>query len=105
MIELSKRQVKFLKKVAQKEKPLFQVGKLGVTDIFIQQIEDALEKRELVKFTILQNSDEEINEAAVKIAQTIQARVVQTIGHTAILYRPSSKEKYQRLSKEVAAVD
>ena len=101
MIILSKQQIKYLRKKAQKEKALFQVGKLGVTPVFIEQVDDAIEKREMVKFSILQNSDEEIDAAASNIAEAIGAVVVQTIGHTAILYRPSSKEKYQQLTQEL----
>ncbi|MGX7109523.1 ribosome assembly RNA-binding protein YhbY [Facklamia miroungae] len=104
MTVLNKKQIKFLRKKAQKEKPIFQVGKLGVTDVFIQQVNEAIEKRELVKFNILQNSDEEINQAAEQIAESIDAVIIQTVGHTAILYRPSRKEKYQRLSEEIANI-
>ncbi|MBG9980913.1 YhbY family RNA-binding protein [Facklamia sp. DSM 111018] len=102
MEDLSKQQMKFLRKIAQKEKALFQVGKLGITQVFIEQIESAIEKREIVKFNILQNSDEEIDQAAQQIAEKINAVIVQTIGNTAVLYRPSSKTKYQRISAELA---
>lgn len=105
MKELSKSQLKYLRKVSQKEKPLFQIGKNGVTDIFIEQIDAAIEKRELVKFKILQNSDETIKEAANQIAEGINAVIVHLIGATAVLYRPSSKEKDQRLSQEVNNID
>lgn len=104
MTTLSKKQIKFLKKVAHHHKPIFQMGKLGLTDVFIEQVDQALEKRELIKFNILQNSEEEIAEATVAIAEAVGAVVVQVIGHTGILYRPSSKLKYQVLSKEVADV-
>lgn len=104
MITLSKKQVKFLKQVAHHHKPIFQMGKLGLTDVFIEQVDQALEKRELVKFNILQNSEEEIKEATAAIAEAVEAVVVQVIGHTGILYRPSSKPKNQGLSKEVADV-
>lgn len=102
MEDLSKQQFKFLRKIAQKEKALFQVGKLGITQVFIEQIDSAIEKREIVKFNILQNSDEEIDQAAQQIAEEINAMIVQMIGNTAVLYRPSSKAKYQRISTELA---
>lgn len=101
---LSKAQLKFLKKESHILKSNYQIGKLGLSDNFIEQIDLALEKHEMVKFNILQNSMEEIKEAANQIAQAIGAEVVQTIGHTATLYRPSDKEKYQVLSKKVKAV-
>lgn len=104
MITLSNKQRKFLKKSAHHLKPIFQMGKLGLGDEFIEQVDLALEKRELIKFNVLQNSDEEVEDAAQQIAQALDAVVVQVIGHTGILYRPSSNVKYQGLSQEVAAI-
>ena len=44
---------------------------------------------------------EEVDEVTTEIAAAIGAEVVQTIGHTGILYRPSQTTKYQKLSVEV----
>ena len=104
MTTLSKKQIKFLKKTAHKLKAIFQMGKLGLTEVFIEQVDQALEKREMIKFTVLQNSEEDVRDVADEIASAIDATVVQVIGHTAILYRPSSKEKFQVLSKEVSQI-
>lgn len=105
MKELSKKQLKFLRKKSHSHKPLFQMGKLGLTEVFIEQIDKAIEKRELIKFNLLQNADEDLSEVAYEIAETIDAYVVQIIGSTAILYRPSSKEKYQKISIEVQDIN
>ncbi len=101
MIELSKTQLKTLRKLSHKEKPILQIGKQGLTEAFIEQIDSALEKRELIKFNILQNSDESIQEVAEDIASQLNAQIVQTIGSTAILYRPSSKEKNQKITAQL----
>lgn len=101
MTELNKAQIKFLRKQSHSLKPLFQMGKLGLTDVFIEQVDNAIEKRELIKFVILQNSDEDLDDVAQKIAEAIDGTVVQTIGSTAILYRASSKEKFQEISQQV----
>lgn len=101
MINLNKQQKKYLRKYAQKEKAIFQIGKLGLSEVFIEQLEAALNKRELVKFNILQNSDEEIKEVASQLSQELEAVIVQTIGNTAVLYRPSPDIKNQSLSLEV----
>ena len=68
------------------------------------QIEEALEKRELIKVTLLQNTDEIPEEVAGILEETVRCRVVQIIGRVLVLYKPSSKEKYQRISKEVNAI-
>lgn len=104
MTTYNKAQQKFLRKASHKHKALFQLGKLGITDTFIEQVDNALEKRELIKFHILQNSSEDINEASEIIAERTGAYIVQVIGNTVILFRPSSQEKYQELSREVKQI-
>lgn len=103
-MSLSKQQLKFLKKESHALKSIYQIGKLGLTENFVQQIDQALERHELIKFNILQNSMEEIKDAANHVAQIVGAEIVQTIGHTATLYRPSSKEKYQTISSKVGKI-
>lgn len=101
MKTLNNAQTKFLRKASHGMKPLFQMGKFGLTEVFIDQVEAAIEKRELIKFVILSNSSEDLKDVAEKIAEEIDAAIVQTIGSTAILYRESSKEKYQEISYQV----
>lgn len=105
MNELSKSQMKYLKKLGQKEKAIFQIGKLGLTPVFIEQVDTALEKRELVKFNILQNADETIEAAAQTIADALDATVVVTIGRTAVLYRQADEEKHQKISRELEEIE
>lgn len=70
----------------------------------IIQIGEALEKRELIKVSLLQNTDEIATDVAHILADEVHCQVVQIIGRVLVLYRPSSKEKYQRISKEVKAI-
>lgn len=95
------KQKRYLRSQAHHMQPIFQIGKHGVTEEFIQQIDDALEKRELFKINLLQNTDEFADEAAEVIAQATGAEVVQIIGRVIVLYRASKKEKNQRYSNEV----
>ena len=104
MQTLTNKQRAYLKKVAHHEKPIFQLGKEGLTEAFITQVDQALEKRELIKFKILQNSLEEIEEATAEIAYAVEATVVQVIGHSGVLYRPSHTVKHQKLSNEVKKI-
>lgn len=104
MQTLNKAQLKFLRKESHQLKPLFQMGKLGLSEEFINQVDSAIEKRELIKFVILQNSDEDLDDVAMKIAEEIGGTVVQTIGSTAVLYRQSSKEKFQDLSQKLRSL-
>ena len=52
---LKKDEIKYLRKLGQELKPIFQVGKNGLSEDLIEGVDQALEKRELVKVSILQN--------------------------------------------------
>ena len=54
----------YLRSLAQKITPIFQIGKNGIEEAFLVQIEQALEKRELIKIKVLENSGMEAREAS-----------------------------------------
>lgn len=91
---LTSKQRAYLRGLGNTLEPIFLIGKGGVTDSMIEEIDAALEARELIKLKILNNSLEEPREAAQTIAERIEADVVQVIGGKFILYR-QSKEKPQ----------
>lgn len=73
--------------------PIFQVGKNGITENFIKQVDDALEKRELIKVKVLNNSLLDATEVANEIAEKTNSEFVQSIGNKFVLYRESKKNK------------
>lgn len=99
---LTGKQKRYLRSQAHHMQPIFQIGKNGLNEALINQIDDALEKRELFKVNLLQNTDEMADEAAEMIAEATGADVVQIIGRVIVLYRASRKEKNQRYSREVS---
>lgn len=100
-MELRGKQKRFLRSQAHHLTPLFQVGKGGLNDAMITQIEEALEKRELIKINLLQNTDEVADEVAAVLEKDIRCDVVQIIGRVLVLFKPSSKEANQKISIEV----
>ena len=90
---LTGKQKRFLRSEAHHVDPIFQVGKGGVNEAMIVQISEALEKRELVKISILQNNEDDKNEVAEKLAKGSKAELVQLIGHTVVLYKQSVNNK------------
>ncbi|OHX53549.1 RNA-binding protein [Planococcus salinarum] len=90
---LTGKQKRFLRSEAHHIDPIFQVGKGGVNEAMIVQITEALEKRELVKISILQNNEDGKNEVAEKLAAGTGAELVQLIGHTVVLYKKSVNNK------------
>ncbi|MEO2756036.1 YhbY family RNA-binding protein, partial [Enterococcus faecium] len=63
-MSLRGKQKRFLRSQAHHLQPIFQIGKGGINSAMIVQIEEALEKRELIKVSLLQNTDEIAEEAA-----------------------------------------
>lgn len=69
-----------------------QIGKGGITDQTIKQLNDVLEARELVKIQCLETSFISPREAAQQTAEICRADIVQVIGTKYILYRPRKKD-------------
>lgn len=90
---LTGKQKSFLRSEAHHLQPLFQIGKNGLTESVIVQIEEALEAKELIKVSILQNCGEDKKEIAEKLAQREDLNVVQTIGNIIVLYKESVEKK------------
>lgn len=98
MTTLSSKNIKQLKKESHHLNPIFQVGKNGVTDNFIEQIIDVLEKRELIKVSVLQNCLEDKDVIAEEISKKTDSNIVSIIGNTIIIYRESKNNKQIELS-------
>ena len=96
---LTGKQRSYLKGLANNIDPIFQVGKNGITDNFIKQIDEALEARELIKVNVLNNSLLEAKDIANELAETLDAEFVQSIGHKFVLYRESVENKKIQLPK------
>ena len=90
---LNGKQKRFLRSKAHHITPIFQVGKGGVNDNMIKQISEALEVRELIKVSILQNCDEDKDEVAAQLSKGCRAQLVQIIGKIIVLYKESKENK------------
>lgn len=86
---LTGKQRSYLKSLANGYDDLMQIGKSGVTETVLKQIDDALEARELIKIKVLNNSSLEGKETANEIAEILRAEYVQSIGNKIVLYRQS----------------
>lgn len=98
---LTGKQKRFLRKQAHHEKPIFQIGKDGVNEQMLKQINEALEKRELLKISILQNNMDDKDQVANEVVNGTDAELVQIIGNNIVLYKESKENKQIQLpSKE-----
>lgn len=90
---LTGKQKRYLRSMAHHLTPIFQIGKGGINDNLIKQLDDVLEARELIKISILQNCEEDKKVVAEEVAQKTNAELVQLIGMTIVLYRESVNKK------------
>ena len=84
---LSSKQRAYLRGLANKENAIFQIGKGGLNDEIIKEIDIALEKRELIKITVLETAFMSTRGACEAICEEIGAEGVQCIGNKIVIYR------------------
>ena len=89
---LTSKQRAYLRGLANSMDTIFQIGKGGVPDTLVAQVDDALRVRELIKLRVLDNSLYSSKEAAEELAQKTGADVVQVIGSKFVLYKKKPKE-------------
>lgn len=90
-MELTSKQRSYLKGLASTEDAIFQIGKSSITPSLIQAIDDAIEKRELIKLSVLKNCMDDPHELAEIVAERTRSNVVIVIGKKIVLYRPNRK--------------
>ncbi|MGL5150276.1 MAG: ribosome assembly RNA-binding protein YhbY [Clostridium sp.] len=96
---LTSKERAYLRSLANTMDPIFQVGKNGVEDAFLKQVEEALEARELIKIKVLENSGLTAREASDIICEEIGCDGVQAIGSKLVLFKQSTKKPKIELSK------
>ncbi|MFR1841082.1 MAG: ribosome assembly RNA-binding protein YhbY [Oscillospiraceae bacterium] len=89
---LNSKQRAVLRGIASNYETIFQIGKGGISETLISQVDDALRKRELIKLRVLDNSMYTAREAAEEIASKTGADVVQVIGSRFVLFKRNHKE-------------
>ena len=103
-MNLRGKQKRFLRAQANHLQPLFAVGKNGLTQAWLTQLDGALDKRELIKVSILQNADETTGDVKEFIEQNSDIQVVQEIGRVLVLFKVSSNPKLRELSQRVERI-
>ena len=86
-MDLTSKQRAQLRGMASTLDTIIQVGKDGIGENLIAQVNSALEARELVKGRVLENSMLTAREAAEQLKIPTRSEVVQVIGSKFVLYR------------------
>ena len=80
---MTTKQRAYLKSLAMTMDPIFQIGKSSMTPSLTQAISEALDARELIKISVLQNCADE----------RTRSQVVQVIGKKIVLYKEGKDDK------------
>ena len=79
---------------------IYQIGKASLTPEIINGLDEALEKRELIKISVLKNCIDDPREIAQIISERTHSVVVKVIGKKIILFRQAKKDsKYELPTK------
>jgi RNA-binding protein len=90
---MTSKQRSYLKGLAMNMDPILQIGKSSLTPEFTQSVKEALDARELIKISVLQNCMDDPREMAQMLAERTGSQVVQVIGKKIVLYKEGKKEK------------
>ena len=90
---ITSKQRAYLRGLANGIPAIMQIGKGGIGENLIQTVSDALEARELIKLTVLENSMESPRDVADALSEATDSDVVGVVGKKIILYRESVNNK------------
>lgn len=85
---MTSKQRAYLKSLASKLDPVFQVGKSSLTPELTEAISEAFNRNELIKVAVLKNCADDPNEIAQMVAERTHSQLVQVIGKKFVLYKP-----------------
>ena len=88
---MTSKQRAYLKGLAMTMEPIFQIGKSSLTPENTAAVAEALEARELIKISVLQNCMDDPREIAEVLAERTHSQVVQVIGKKIVLYKEGKK--------------
>lgn len=91
--QLTSSQTRFLRGQAHDLKALLQIGGKGITPAFLAELNEVLERHELVKVKVGAEDRDTRDAMIAELVQATESALVQRIGHVAVLYRPSKEQR------------
>jgi RNA-binding protein len=86
-----------LRALAHDSKPLAQLGRHGLSEPFLAEVDRALEEHELIKVRLRGAEREERRQIADELAERLRCEPVGVVGQVAILYRPAAEPDRRRI--------
>jgi len=103
MIKFTSKQRAYVRSLAHSLDAILHIGKNGVSPELTASVDEALEKRELIKVNVLNNCGEDPKELAETLAGRTRSTVVQVVGRRITLYRESKDNKTIEIPKDKPA--
>ena len=97
---ITSKQRSYLRSLAHNIDPTVYIGKAGVTDNVIKEIDQCLEARELVKIKLQEGAELDAKTVANELDPGLRAEFVQAIGRKFTLYRESEENKQIELPRK-----
>lgn len=99
--QLTGKQKRYLRGLAHALKPVAHLGKYGASDSFLRELDESLERHELVKVKFVEHKEAK-DEISQQLCERLHCAVAGRVGHLLILYRPAADEQQRsiRLPKE-----
>lgn len=94
---MTSKQRAYLRSLAMTMQPIVTIGKNGVTQSVIAEVNNLLECKELLKISVLNNCDLSTKEVAECLGEELSAVIVQTVGSKITLYRVSKKDDIKHI--------
>ena len=88
---MTSKQRAYLRSLANSVTAILQIGKNGINNNLIKQVDDALEARELIKVSVLETAPEEKRILAEELTSSTNSILVQIVGNKITLYRARKK--------------
>lgn len=92
---MTAKQRSFLKSKANTLKPITQLGKEGISENFISEINRALDSHELIKVSVLESNDLSAKDACIEVCSKTRSEFVQAIGKKFVIYREAKDKKIE----------
>jgi RNA-binding protein len=98
-MELTKKQLKHLKALAHHLEPVVNIGKNGVTDNVVNEVEQTLNARELIKVRVKCDDRAALSAILSAINSRISCIHVQTIGKMGVFFREAEENSRIEIKK------
>lgn len=94
---LTSAQRRHLRGLAHEARPVAQLGRHGLSEPFLAEVERALAEHELIKVRLRGAERDERAQIAAELGQRLDCEPVGVVGQVAILYRPASEPERRRI--------